>query len=509
MEMKSIFYVSIFSVFCSCLNAQDFSAHLIGNINGNYIIRETRTHRLRESNSLLRLDTSLNIPAKSVPVSGMLKNEVLSKIMQLGDRIVLFTQQTDNRNDRQILYSRYIDPVTLLAEDQRKILTESALSEDKSGMGGKYTFSLSAEGNKLLVVREEVSNILRARPKTIDISVFDRDLNLLWHKKETLTYSDKQFKPIIYRVEGTGDVVITGRARFDKDTVDTRLLRNYALLEITGNGQKSTLRNFPMEVADYKISGDLVSFLNDNILAAGFYKIPGAGRRYGYFLQEYDRQTLMREKNYYHPLARISVEPEDSQPGSGKHGKNDADDMYVFTINSVKTDSSGNYILVGEQNKTVIYTNQGRTSITEYYLDIFILKLDQEGNMLWEARIPKKQVFSPTKNKKAGNLYDFASYALVNTGNNLMFFINDNPANPLNTNRAKTVRWKKSLSQVFIIDKNGEILRKTISDVPGYMMNNSFFTVLPGNRALTRFSGYRKYDRADYRILDLTRILAK
>ena len=90
-----------------------------------------------------------------------------------------------------------------------------------------------------------------------------------------------------------------------------------------------------------------------------------------------------------------------------------------------------------------------------------------------------------------------------------MFFINDNPQILDMKNRPRPVRWNKSLSQVVIIEKNGEIQRKLISDVPGNMLNNSFFELLPDNRVLTRYSSFRKYDKSTYKILDLNRILAQ
>jgi hypothetical protein len=183
--------------------------------------------------------------------------------------------------------------------------------------------------------------------------------------------------------------------------------------------------------------------------------------------------------------------------------------MYVFDIRNLRIDKSGNYILVGEQNKTYTTYSQNHTTIKEYYLDIFILKIDPDGKLVWEVRIPKKQVFVPTANKKAGNMYDFASYALVMTDDKLLFFINDNIENLVIENRPKQVKWDKSCSQVIIIDKDGEMQRKIISDIPGKMMNNSFFELLPDNRVLTRYSFYKKYDKGDYRILDLRQFLAQ
>ena len=92
----------------------------------------------------------------------------------------------------------------------------------------------------------------------------------------------------------------------------------------------------------------------------------------------------------------------------------------------------------------------------------------------------------------------------------LLFFINDSPENPDNIySKPRLVNWKKSLSQVVIVSQDGDIIRKLNSDIPGNLSNNAFFNLLPGNRVLTRYATFKKYDKPTYQILDLNQILAE
>ena len=237
--MKRTFYPIIISLYCfACLNGQDYSAMLVGNIHGDYYIWETKSHKFKLYHSLVKSGPDAEILVRTDPGAALLKNERTEQIILLGDRIVLITSRYKKITDKQSLYYRFIDQATMVPEKEQHILTEPPPPENISTLSGTYTFSVSPDRTRLMVVREFAPNVFKARPKIFEISVFDEDLNLIWDKKETLTVTDKQLKPQSYLVDSAGDVVIMGRAKYDKDTVDTKLLRNFALLEYTENGQR-------------------------------------------------------------------------------------------------------------------------------------------------------------------------------------------------------------------------------------------------------------------------------
>jgi hypothetical protein len=145
-----------------------------------------------------------------------------------------------------------------------------------------------------------------------------------------------------------------------------------------------------------------------------------------------------------------------------------------------------------------------------YYLDIYVLKLDADGNLIWEIRIPKRQIFSPTRSKNARNLYDFISYAAYTMDDNQLFFLNDNPENMNSgTARPKSVRWKDAISQVLIVDKDGKVKRKAFSDIPGNLFYTNFIYSLGDDRILVRSSHFKEYEESTYKIIDLKQLVFK
>jgi len=96
--MKRIIYAILLSSYCfTCLNGQDYSAKLVGNIRGDYYIWETREHKLKQTHSLVRLDPSMKISIRTDPGTLLSRNERIEQIMLLGNRIVLFTLMSETK----------------------------------------------------------------------------------------------------------------------------------------------------------------------------------------------------------------------------------------------------------------------------------------------------------------------------------------------------------------------------------------------------------------------------
>jgi hypothetical protein len=516
--MKRYFCAILLSFCCLIyLNGQEYPAGLVGEINGDFYIWEARAQKPGKLFStfdhfLLRFDPSMRLITRAKIGISPSPDEQLEKVMLIGKRIVILTATFSSKAEKQILYYQFIDLLTLAKQGQKTMLIESPVPKGRLANLALFKYFLSEDGARLLITREYVPKFLKATPKTFGISVFDQDLNLQWNKSETLPLTDKEFKPAFYQVSTNGDVTITGTAKYDKDTVETKLLRNYVLLEYTDKGQKYSMRKLGLEVANFKIIGSRTTHLSDKIIAAGFFKIPDVKRQYGYFLQEYNLESLKKEKDYYKTLAQetdVTGETDaDTDPELKKLDKAGGDDRFAFIIDRFRIDQSGNIFLIGEQNNTFYYTNQYGTTVTEYYLDIYVLKLDPEGKLIWEIRIPKKQIYSPTATKNTKYLGNFVSYATCLFNDNLIFFINDNPENlDIGNRKPKSVKWKESQGQVVIVDKNGKMQRRLISDIPGNMFYTGFLYNLSGNRILIRYAAFKEYEESTYKILDLDQIL--
>lgn len=492
------------------LKGQDTSSDLVGIINGDYYIWEIRTQKYTRYHSLMRFDPSMKLITRSdLGISPSSEDEV-ELVSMIGNKIFLLTLNSATKRANQTLYYQEIDLSTLTKAGKKTVLFDSPPPAIKTKNIPSFNYAFSDDGSKILVVREYLKNLFKAKPQTFDISVFDANFNLQWKRSETLTLTDKEYKSFSYDVSNNGDVEIMGIVKYDKDTIKTKLLTDYLILDYTEKGQKFSNRNVALEIPDVKIVGDRIVHGDNEFIAAGFYKIPNARKQYGYFLQEYNLNNLSREKSYYRSLAAEQDEniENEADPDLGKINGKGGDDRFVFDVRKLRFDSNGNIFLIGEQHNTNIYYGKYGTVETDYYLDIYVLKLDPEGKLIWEIRIPKRQVYTPTASKNAKYLENFVSYSTCLLDDNLLFFINDNPENlNIGDNKPKKVRWKESQGQVIVVNKDGKMQRKLLSDIPGNMFYTRFLYILPHNRILIRYAAFKEYEESTYKIIDLDNVL--
>ncbi len=502
------------------LNAQTSSASLIGDINGNYFIWETRIPKkgglfALPEHFLLKYDQSMKL-ITSAKLEVAKSFEQVEQVMFFENRIIVFTSAFKKKESKQLLTYQLIDPSTLKMQSEKKSLIETDIPDHRVVNFSTFKIQLSDDGEKLLVIKEAVRSFLKVVPKVFDISVFDQNFKLLWKRVETLSVNSNKFSLVDYNISSEGSVLITGSVKYDKDTVETKLLSNYQILKFTENGQKYSSQNLGLKVENYKIIGEHITYSADKIIAVGFFRIPEVKKQFGYFLQEYNLETIEREKNYYKSLAKETgvSDGDEADPDLKKIDDKEGDDRFAFEIKKIRQDQEGNIFLIGEQKNsyTATVTQQygTNTSTTMYYLDIYVLKMDADGKLIWEMRIPKRQVFSPTRSKNARNLYDFISYAAYLWNGNLLFFLNDNPENmDAGATRAKSVRWKNAISQVLIVDKEGNVKRKAFSDVPGDLFYTGFLYNLSNDLILVRSSLFKEYEESTYKIIDLKQLVLK
>jgi hypothetical protein len=512
---KFLFSLFVFLCYLFPLSAQTNTATVIGEIDDNYFIWEARSKKKSgfydlKDHLLLKYDKSLNLIIRKELNIEESSSERVERIMFFGNWIVVFNSVFNKREDKQFLTYQLIDPNTLQEQGPKLILAESV--ESKIAPISSFFLGLSDEGKKLLVLKETFRNIFKGVPKEFDISVFDQEFRLLWNRVENLPALAKGFSLENYDISDEGNVLMVGPARFDKDTVNTKLLKNYLFFEFLDNGQKYSVRNLGLEVANYYIVGQRVQFAVGKIFASGFFKIPEVRKQYGYFLQTYDIGSLQREKNYYEVLDKEyeTIDEDETDPAVKETGKKGNDDMFAFDIKRIKLDQSGNTFLIGEQKNTYTVTTQYGTTTTVSYLDIYALKLDPDGKLIWELRIPKRQSFSPTQSKNTRDLSHFISYVPFIWNDYLLFFLNDNPEN-LNPGlkKPKSVKWKEAISQVLIVGKDGKVDRRAFSELPGNLIYTNFVYNLGDDRILVRSSLFKEYEESSYKIIDLKQFVFK
>lgn len=513
---KALYSLIVCLCYAFSLNAQINTSVFLGEMDGNFFIWETRTAKKGGlyppvNHFILKFDQSMNLISSAKFETNPAKGDQIMQMNKVGEKIAVISLILNVKKKTISIWHQVINPRTLEFEEQKTQLIELYLREDKTANFATFKYAWSDDFSKLLILRETLPKLFKSVPKTFDVSVFDKDLQLLWNRKETLSVTDKNFGLFDYLVSNNGDVNITGFTKFDKDTLQTNLLGNYLFLEFRGNGKKFEVRNFGIEIENYKIKGEQILFTSDKIIAAGFYQLPDIKNQYGYFLHTYNLINLKREKKHY---SMFTTEPEsviddENDPELRDLKDKDGEERFAFDIKRIRRDQWGNIFLIGEQRKTINTYTAKSSSTKEFYLDIYALKLDPQGKLIWEKRIPKRQVFTPTATKNAWNLYDFASFATCIWNGNLLFVLNDNPESlETATTKSQKVNWKDALSMMVMIDQDGKVSRKVLSNVAGNLVYTDFFYKLSEDRILVRSSNFKEYEESDYKAIDLKQVFS-
>jgi hypothetical protein len=377
------------------------------------------------------------------------------KYDKYGDHYYLFYSLWDEANLKEELFYRKINFSKGILENENVKL----ISVD--GKANGFSFRHSKNRSKLLIK-------YRLKPDIIDDSksfdvigmyAFDESLNKLWNKEVTMPYTEKKMNNIDYSIDAEGSAYILTSV-YDDDTTDEKKSKNgdpnyhFELFRIKANTveiEKTTVTLNDKFIS--KIS--LLEMSEKYMVCTGFYSNGNVGGNAdGIFTFKIKKDGIAFDMITHEIPLEILNQYEDNKTIRKNNKEVDAEYRFL-SFDFVRFSADDGIILGGEQHYIKSRASSSTVIETDYYQDILVVRLDNEGDLKWIKKIPKRQ---------AGRLgLGSLSFNYVMNKNEHYFTFLDNEKNEnLSTDRVPAVYADRAEGQLItykVSDSTGDIER--------------------------------------------------
>ena len=438
-----------------------------------YVLRTKAGLLINTEVSLVRFNSRLNeerVYPIALPNEGTSKRTYLNSVLHWKDEMLIFTEERNNKAKRRILRMQEFDKRSFRGKGRPEQLATINYEGKWRHNSGDFSLQLSLDSNKLLVHANLPYD--KEEAERFDLFVYEPGMELAWKKEITLPYTDELFSVQDFQVDEAGDVYVLGRVYDEKAKEKRRGTVNYRYEILAYREQGEYLQKYPVEIDDRFLT-DMKVAVNQagDLLCAGFWSDKGTFSIKGSYFLRVDRESgdIQRKSFEEFGIDFITQHMTEKQEKKArkKEEKGKAPELYEYDLDDIVIRPDGGAILVGEQyyvqivTTTVSSANGGTTTRTTYYYhynDIIVVRISPEGDILWNQKIPKKQV---TTND--GGFY--SSYTMAEVGGSLFFLFNDNPRNLFKAEGDKTKNmrlWKESLVVLVEVTPDGEVEKEAL-----------------------------------------------
>ena len=282
----------------------------------------------------------------------------------------------------------------MLLNSDIKILAELDFRDYNIFKVGYLDFDLSGDHSKLLILHQLPNK--KNTAERICMHVFDANMNNLWKKEITLPYTEDLFGIEDFMIDPKGNVYVLG---YKTDKGKNNSKRIYHILSYSQNKQEIDI---PIDLKGKFIEDMQIIIDNDNdILCTGFYSNKGLSSIDGtYFIRinKNTKQVLNEVQNEFSIEFLTLYTSQKEKKKTARKVKNDEDvELKYINLKDVEITDKGEIIMVGEYQtvQSKAYSNlTNKDDLTVYtesnYNDIVIVKLSNEGKLLWAQKIPKR-----------------------------------------------------------------------------------------------------------------------
>lgn len=407
------------------------------------------------------------------------KSMYFDKVIYSDDEIYLFAKFINKKLDKIFLFVQKVNKKTLMPSGQ---LTKVAETEYKGLLGGnfgEFFYTFSRDTTKLLIYN--TLPVEKGKPQQFGLTVFDQSINKLWDKKISLPYDDELFDVQDYTVDNDGNVHIVSVLYNEKRKEKRKGKPNYSYQIFSIYNQGKEIKEYSIALEGKFITDMRMSVNNQKeIVCAGFYSNKSSFNLEGTYNVKVDPQTKeitskhMNEFGVDYLDEDVSEDEENNKSKKPKDNKKEKE-MYNYKLHEILFSEDGNSYLVAEQYYVVQYTtttSDGKggfrttTSFHYYYNDIIVVRMSNDGKIVWVTKIPKSQ-----SSANDGGFY--SSYVLAIINGKINFFFNDHADNinivenqkpkPLQTQRTNSIMVRVELNDNGKQTKHGMFNTKDVS----------------------------------------------
>ncbi|MGB3902440.1 MAG: hypothetical protein WBL76_04965 [Bacteroidales bacterium] len=336
----------------------------------------------------------------------------------------------------------------------------------------------------------------------------DKNFNKIWEKEIDFKFIDKDYSIKQITIDNRANAFILLFNNTDK---------SYLLFAITNNGENLKNINISSIIDPNCLAPKLYSVAQNTFLISFVGNIENENiDKLSFYI--FDNQLDTFKKFTHIPLTKdfLNVEIDKNKKESLNERTKSIDEL-AFNIDTIIL-LNNNYWIIGE--KRFIYqegftlndpqTGTQRTNVVDNYNahSIYIIQLDDNGQMIWSKKIHKNQY---TNNK---NLALLLGYSFNIIDNELHFIFNDNISNNNESDNTlpATFAGDQACISLAIVDKIGNINRTSIltyKDLNGAIMphlsliqsnDNLFLAVAALRKSVNQFTNIKEFYFANYKI---------
>lgn len=367
-----------------------------------------------------------------VPFPEGCKKSVVWKVLKIKNEFYLICHNYNNKTKNGTMFAYPIDKTTLNFKGIEKKMIDTYQIDDES----YYKFDYSNDSTKSLVTfrcrRKDRKNSINK--DIISFNMFDSNMNVLYAHDIEMPYTESDMNNLDYEIDSESNIylLISVKINNSVDGIVNSAKENenalrFELLKV--NQKTNTIETIELDLDNKYIFTPILSEdLNKNIVVAGYYSNKkNANSANGAFVFRISYDVEGKVKNIIKSFSEFPkelIEAQKIEKEVKKMEKKDAKnelEVNNLKFNKIIFKQDGSMLLVGEEEYETesSYTDvNGKNRITKtyHYEDIFILKTDASGKILWCTKIDKDQ---------SGDKKSFLSYYNYSLDNNDNFIFRD------------------------------------------------------------------------------------
>ena len=364
-------------------------------------------------------------------------------IAMKGDKMFLLTSFNNTGQKQNYLFSQTISGRRLQPREQLDMILQIPAGYTKPG---DFFTRISRDSSRLLVIGNP--DLDDDVPETVELGVYDENLEKLWSKSVRLPYQEEKFLIEDYRVDAQGNAYMLGVLFTDGTRRRRRGAPNYRYVLFSFPAGGGEMRETNLDLPEVFITDMTFRVAQDGqVVCSGFYGQQGSYSVRGTYFIRLDPQsgTISTQQlsefdlNFRGQfLSKRENKRAARQAEQGEEPQIEIDDI---SLDRLILRSDGGAVLIAEQffierenyfndpyfgNYGGFYNRRFRSvrqDLTIYnYNDIFVLNIRPDGTLDWATNISKVQ-------QTIDDGGYFSSYAMAVAGDKLHFVFNDNAGN--------------------------------------------------------------------------------
>ena len=334
---------------------------------------------------------------------------VIENIAILKNKCYLFFSLWDKIDENEQLFFREldIDKGTFVEKGKLLFKVNGKVTGQMAGNGklygiqivDKFKFEESFDDSHLMIKYRKKPG-KRNDDKSYDeigFHVYDFNLNELWTKEIQMPYHESQMDNLDYYVNEMGDCFIlttvfkdhSGIMKLEKGVANYHI----ELLKIEAGSDQIT--KTPIQLKSSLINSiSLFQGKDNELVMGGYYSDKDIENVDGIFSFSVDDKGVIANKFMYEfPVDFLNENASNKEVRKNERkDRNDKAEMSFLSMKKIVAGDDGSVTLIGEKAFTKTSQNGKMVTISYYFLDMIVSKIDSAGNLVWNKKLAKRQV---------------------------------------------------------------------------------------------------------------------